>query len=180
MPASASSVAASSYSARACPISFWAIDENATSSSSVGATPVHSESRQPRISSSSARLRSSRARSLACNTQPLLDRVAVDAPVLEVELVGPVRHRMDRRARNEPQALALAPPPELLARPRVGERRVGRVDRAGVRVRLALPLLAKDFEDHAARTVSRTHFSCWRKRARKASRSCERGPCPVT
>ena len=49
-----SSTAASSYSARAWPISFCAIDENATSSSSVGAIPVHSESRQPRISSSSA------------------------------------------------------------------------------------------------------------------------------
>jgi hypothetical protein len=44
----------SSYAARACPISFCAIDENATSSSSIGAIPVHSESRQPITSSSSA------------------------------------------------------------------------------------------------------------------------------
>ena len=41
--------------ARAWPISFCAIDENATSSSSIGAMPVHSESRQPMTSSSSAR-----------------------------------------------------------------------------------------------------------------------------
>src|SRR6185437_8521434 len=184
-----SSAAASSYSARACPISFWAIDEKATSSSSVGAMPVHSESRQPTISSSSANPSSrsvldESAGALTCLLQPSLDRVAVDAAVLEVELVGPVGDLVDRRARYEPEALALAAAAELLARPGIGEGRIGRLDRPRVRERLSLPLLAEDLVDHAAsrwfRTVSRTHFSWSRKRRRNASRSCERGPWPVT
>ncbi len=49
----------SSYTARAWPISFWAMDESATSSSRNSTMPVHSESRQPRTSSSSASCRSS-------------------------------------------------------------------------------------------------------------------------
>src|ERR671928_169954 len=71
--------ATSSYSARACPISFWAIEENATSSSRNGAIPVHSESRQPRISSSSAISSRSSARpcSLTCLLQLLLERLRV-------------------------------------------------------------------------------------------------------
>src|SRR5690348_17952696 len=83
-----SSRAASSYSARACPISFCAIDEKATSSSSKGAIPVHSESRQPRISSSSAISSNERASdSFTCLLQLLLQRVAVDSVVVAVELV---------------------------------------------------------------------------------------------
>src|SRR3954467_8320841 len=176
-----SSLAASSYNARAWPISFCAIDENATSSSSVGAIPVHSESRQPRISSSSASSSRRCARSFTSDPQPFLDRVAVDAAVLEVELVRPLRHLVHRVARHEPQRLALSAAAVLLARPRVRERGVGSDDRPCVRERLPFFLLAEDLEDHqAASTVSRTHFSCSRKRARNARRSCERGPCPVT
>src|SRR3954447_25665092 len=154
--------ATSSYSARAWPISFCAIDENATSSSSVGAIPVHSESRHPRISSSSAIDSRSCARAFTCLLQPRLDRVAVDAAVLQVELVRPLRHLVDRLARDEPQRLALAAPAVLLARPGVGECGVGRDDGAGVREGLALLLLPEDLEDghrYAASTASRTHFS---------------------
>src|SRR5207302_1974114 len=141
---------------------------------------VHSESRQPRISSSSASVRSSCARSLTSDPQPFLDRVAVDAAVFEVEFVRPVGDRVDRLARHEPQRLRLAAPAVLLARPGVREGSVGRIDRPGVRKRLALLLLPEHLEDHAASTVSRTHFPCSRKRRRNASRSCERGPWPVT
>src|SRR3954449_12385724 len=123
MPASASSVAASSYSARAWPISFCAIDENATSSSRNGAIPVHSDSRQPRISSSSASSRSSATRSLTRLLQPHLDRVAVDAAVLEVELVGPVVDDVHRVARDEPERDRLAAAAVLLARGRLREPR---------------------------------------------------------
>src|SRR5204863_10203161 len=108
--ASASS-ASSSYTARACPISFCAIDENATSSSSSGAIPVHSESRQPITSSSSA---SPRRSSFTRLLQPRLDRVAVDAAVLEVELVGPVLDHVQRVARHEPERDRLAAPAVLL------------------------------------------------------------------
>src|SRR3954454_6695899 len=141
--------------------------------------PVHSESRQPTTSSSSASSSRSRARSFTCLLQPYLEGVAVDTPVLEVELVGEVVHLVHRLARNEPQRLRLAAPPELLARPRLRERGVGRVDRARVLERLPLFLLTEDLEDHAA-TASRTQRSCSRKRRRSSSRSAERGPCPVT
>src|SRR3954447_13487180 len=106
--------ATSSYTARAWPISFCAIDENATSSSSSGAIPVHSEARQPRISSSSASASSS---SFTRLLQPRLDRVAVDAAVLEVELVGPVLDDAHRVARHEPERDRLAAPAVLLPRP---------------------------------------------------------------
>src|SRR5215210_9346476 len=107
--------AASSYAARAWPISFCAIDENATSSSSVGAMPVHSESRQPTISSSSASSRRVSTRQLTRLLQPHLQRIAVDTAVLEVELVGEVAHLADRLARHEPQRLGLAAAAVLLA-----------------------------------------------------------------
>src|SRR5207248_5015623 len=138
--ASASS-AISSYTARACPISFCAIDENATSSSRSGAIPVHSESRQPIRSSSSAsprrcscllsRRTGEAGTSLLCDSveptsftrllQAGLDRVAVDAAVLEVELVRPVRHRVNRLARREPERDRLAAAAVLLPCPRLGE-----------------------------------------------------------
>src|SRR5689334_2672491 len=152
-----SSSAASSYSARACPISFCAIEENATSSSSVGAIPVHSESRQPRISSSSAISSSSGARSLTCLLQPCLDRVAVDAPILQVELVRPLRDAVDGVARHEPERLRLPTPAVLLARPRVGERGVRRLHRPRVRERLPALLLTKDLEDHLRSQDSVAH-----------------------
>src|SRR4051794_12862090 len=151
--ASASS-ASNSYTARAWPISFWAIDENATSSSSSGAIPVHSESRHPITSSSSASPSSSSFTSLL---QAGLDRVAVDAPVLEVELVRPLRHRVNCVSRHEPERDRLAAPAVLLARPCFGELRVGRLDRAGVLERLSLAILAEDLPDHAASKTSRTH-----------------------
>src|SRR5690242_21099630 len=141
------------------------MEEKATSSSSSGAIPVHSESRQPRTSSSSASPSSSCSFTRLLQTG--LDRVAVDAAVLEVELVGPVLHVVDRLARDEPERHRFSSPAVLLARPGLGEVRVGRDDRARVLERGAALLLAKDLPDrlvHAASTASRTHCSCSRKR----------------
>src|SRR6185437_8697917 len=166
--------------------------------------PVHSLSRQPRTSSSSAS--PSSACSFTSLLQSRLDRVAVDAAVLEVELVGPVLDVADRVARDEPECDRLAAAPVLLARPGLGEVRIRRDDRAGVLERGAALLLAEDLPDrgplrrrqsrhlrslpgsveptpgmaHAARTASRTHCSWSRKRRRKASRSSVFGPWPVT
>ena len=92
--------------------------------------------------------------------QPFAHAGSIDAPVFQVELVGPVLDRVDLVARDEPQRLRLAAPAVLLARPRFRKRRVGRVDRARVLERLALALLPEDLVDHAAaRTASRTHRS---------------------
>src|SRR5436309_1557373 len=99
-----------------------------------------------------------------------LDRVAVDAAILEIELVGPVADDVHRVARHEPERDRLAAPAVLLARPRLRELRVRRLDRAAVLERLPLAVLAEHFPDHAARNASRTHCSCSRKRARNASR----------
>src|SRR5215213_7148966 len=98
-----SSFAASSYQARACPISVWAMDEKATSSSRKGAMPVHSELRQPRMSSSSARLRSSCA--FTCLLELDLQRVAVHSAVVAVEDVGDVGlpNLVDGVARDDPE-----------------------------------------------------------------------------
>src|SRR5260370_11807307 len=101
--------------------------------------PVHSESRQPMISSSSARpSRSSFTRLL----QAALDRVAVDAAVLEIELVGPIADDVHRVARYEPQRNRFAAAAVLLPRPRLRELRVGPLDRAGRLQRLALSVSA--------------------------------------
>ena len=159
--ASASSVS-SSYTARACPISFCAIDENATSSSSIGAIPVHSESRQPMTSSSSARPSSS---SFTRLLQARLDRVAVDAPVLQVELVGPVaRRRAPRRAARATTRptrrggrTARAPTPPRTPRP--ARRPSPRARTAALRGRAG-----RSPRSSAASTASRTHCSCSRKR----------------
>src|SRR5262245_12025164 len=147
--------------------------------------PVHSESRQPRTSSSSAR--PSSTCSFTSLLQACLDRVAVDAAVLEVELVGPVLDVADGVAGDEPERDRLAAPAVLLAGPGLGEVRVGRDDRAGVLEGGAAPLLAEDLPHrmtrrvaHAARTASRTHCSWSRKRRRSASRSSVFGPWPVT
>src|SRR5215831_16344312 len=159
------------------------MDENATSSSSIGAMPVHSDSRQPRKSSSSAIARSCCSSAFTSLLQTCLDRVAVDAAVLEVELVGPVLDVADLVARHEPEGDRLAAAAVLLTRPRLREVGVGSDDRAGVLERLALPLAPEDLEDriaHAAKTTSRTHCSCSRKRFRSASRSSVFGPWPVT
>src|SRR3954447_23902734 len=174
--------AASSYSARACPISFCAIDENATSSSSDGAMPVHSESRQPRISSSSAYSRSRCARSVTRLLQLRLQRIAVDAVVRLLELVVEVRHLVHGVSRDDPQRNGLLPTPVLLVREHLGKRCVRRRYRAGVRERRAFLLLAEDLEDHAASasTTCRTHASCSSMRRRRSSRFWVFGPCPVT
>src|SRR4029079_8214645 len=84
-----SSFAASSYQALAWPISVWAMEEKATSSSRNGAMPVHSELRQPRMSSSSASLRSSCA--FTCLLELHLERVAVHPAVVAIEDVSHVR-----------------------------------------------------------------------------------------
>src|SRR5260221_10678060 len=97
--------------------------------------PVHSLSRQPMTSSSSARPSSS---SFTCLLQAGLDRIAVDTAVLQVELVRPVPDVVDRVTRNEPERDRLAAPPVLLARPRLRELGVGGDHRARVLECLAL------------------------------------------
>src|SRR5437763_10212570 len=144
-----SSRAASSYSARACPISFWAIDENATSSSRLGAIPVHSESRHPRTSSSSASSSRRRTRLFTCLCQLRLERVAVHAVVVPLQLVDELVHLVDGLARNDPQRHRLAPPAVLLPRVDLCEGRVRSGKRPRVLERLAFPLLSKHLEDHA-------------------------------
>src|SRR5215210_885403 len=146
-----SSSAASVYSARAWPISFWAIEENATSSSRNGAIPVHSELRQPRISSSSASSSRSCARALTCLLQPRLDRVAVDAAVLEVELVRELLDRVDRVAGDDPERDRLLTARVELPRICVGELPVRRMEGAAVDERLSLALLPEDLPDHLGR-----------------------------
>src|SRR5262249_51637306 len=123
--------------------------------------PVHSESRQPRTSSSSAR--PSSACSFTSLLQAGLDRVAVDAAVLEVELVRPLLDVADRVARDEPERHRLAAPSVLLACPGLREVRIGSDDRPGVLERCPPFLLAEYLPDrvlaHAASTASRTHCS---------------------
>src|SRR5512132_3243944 len=138
--------AASSYSARAWPPSFCAIDEKATSSSRNGAIPVHSESRQPRISSSSAISSSSSARAgtLARLLQLLLERIAVDPVVVPVQLVDEVVDAHQRLPGDYPERDRLAAPAVLLTCVRLGEALVGCLDGAGVLERLALAFLSED------------------------------------
>src|SRR5690348_2771227 len=95
--------------------------------------PVHSELRQPRISSSSAIGRSSCARSLTCLLQFLLERIAVDPVVVPLELVDELVDLVHCRARYDPERHRLAPPAELLARVRLRVLVVRRLDRACVR-----------------------------------------------
>src|SRR5262245_59927560 len=166
--------------ARAWPISFCAIDENATSSSRNGAIPVHSESRQPRISSSSAISRSSCDRSPTCLLQLLLERIPVDAVVVAVQLVDEVVDPHDRAALDHPERDRLAAPAVLLACVRLGEALVGGFDRAGVLERLAFALLPEDLVDHAASNTLRTQAEFSRAWRRRSSRSSVFGPCPVT
>src|SRR2546426_10307577 len=166
--------------ARAGPISFWAIEEKAASSSSTGAIPVHSELRQPRTSSSSAI--SSSACSFPRFSQLRLQRVAVHPVVVLAQLVDEVLEDADRLARHGPEGDGLAAAPELLVRVRVGEGLVRRVDRAGVLKRIALALLPEDLVDHAAsaRIAVRTQAVSSRVARRSSSRSAVFGPWPVT
>src|SRR5579859_6346265 len=157
------------------------MDENATSSSSTGAIPVHSELRQPRTSSSSA-IWSNSACSLTCLLQLRLQRVAVDPVVVLAELVGEVLDLVDRVARDDPERHRLAATTVLLVRVGVSEGRVGRGHRAGMLERLPLPFLPEDLPDHAAsaRIARRTQAVSSRDIRRNSSRSAVRGPCPVT
>src|SRR6266508_507934 len=142
--------AASSYHARACPISVWAIDEKATSSSRKGAIPVHSELRQPRISSSSARLSSSCAFTRLLQLD--LQRVAVDAANVQLP-----RIRLgEREVRRVKRAAVL----ERLPLPFLAK---------------DLPDHAA-----SARTALRTQAVSSRDQRRKPSRSSVFGPWPVT
>src|SRR5689334_22694097 len=102
--------------------------------------PVHSELRQPRISSSSAIGRSSCARSLTCLLQLLLQRITVDPVVIFLELVDELVDLVDGRACDDPERDRLAAPAELLARVGVRVLVVRCLDRAGVREGLALAL----------------------------------------
>src|SRR5579864_978105 len=97
------------------------------------------------ISSSSARPSRSSFTGLL---QPRLDRVAVDAPVLEIELVRPFVDDVHRVARDEPERNRLAAAAVLLSRPHLRELRVGRLNRPAVLERLPLAVLAKDLPDH--------------------------------
>src|SRR5439155_2778122 len=181
-----SSSATSSYSARAWPISFWAMDEKATSSSRKGAMPVHSELRQPRTSSSSAMGRSRSARSGAGTLTRLLqlhlERVAVHAAIARVEARREILDRLDRVARHDPHGLRLVAAPVEVARVHVGEALVGRLERAGVHEGLARALLSEDLEDQAASagTTRRTQAVSSREVRRKPRRSSVFGPWPVT
>src|SRR5215213_152567 len=160
------------------------MEEKATSSSRNGAIPVHSESRQPRISSSSAISRSASARSgtLSGFFQLRLQRVAVDAVVVPLELVCEVVDLVHGAARNDPKRLRLLPAAVELASVLLGKRLVRRLQRAGMRERLPLPLLAENFVNHAASasTIFRTHSVSSRFRRRSSRRSCVFGPWPVT
>src|SRR5512145_1083218 len=138
------------------------MDEKATSSSRNGAIPVHSEFRQPRISSSSAMDSRRSVRSLTGRTrgqleragllarlpQARLDRVAVHAAVLHLELVGELGDLVHRVPGNEPERHRLLPPAVLLARVDLRERLGGRGHGAGVLKGLTLPFLPEDLEDH--------------------------------
>src|ERR671930_1816824 len=123
------------------------MDENATSSSRKGAIPVHSELRQPRSSSSSASASSSCA--FTRLLQLHLQGIAVDAAVVAVEDIGDVRlaHGVDLLARHDPERERLVPAAVELARVRLREGAVRRLERAGVLEGLALPLLPKHFPD---------------------------------
>ena len=136
-------------------------------------------------SASAARRGLERSRLLTSFAQPRLDRVPVDAAVLHLELVGELLDLAHRLSRNEPEGDRLLPPAVLLARVDLGEALVGRRDRAGVLERLALPLLSEDLEHHLAQAASAsttrsTQATSSRESLRKASRSSEAGPCPVT
>src|SRR4029079_12395451 len=115
---------------------------SALSASGNGATRVHSESRQPRISSSSAISSNS---SLTCLLQLLLERIAVDAVVVPVQLVDELLDPHDRPALDHPERDRLAAAAELLARVRLGKVLVGGLDRGGGVGGLALVPFASSF-----------------------------------
>src|SRR5215203_15429 len=125
------------------------MEEKATSSSRKGAMPVHSEFRQPRISSSSAIGRSSCSRSFTRLLQLFFERIAVDPVVVPLQLVDELVDLVHGRARDDPERDRLASPAELLAGVPLPVLVVRRLDRARVREGLPLPLLPEDLVDHA-------------------------------
>src|SRR4051794_24208899 len=146
--------------------------------------PVHSESRQPRISSSSA-ISSRRccSCSFTCLLQLLFERIAVDAVVVAVELVDELVDLDHGLPWDDPEGRRLPASAVLLARVHVREVVVRRLDRAGVLQSLPLAFLTKDFVDHYAAWASRTlrtHAEFSRALRRRSSRSCDFGPWPVT
>src|SRR3954447_12221413 len=95
--------------------------------------PVHSESRQPRISSSSAiSSRSCCSCSFTCLLELLLQRIAVHPVVIAVELDEDLVYLDHRIPWEAPERGRLAAPAVLLARVDVGEVVVRSFDRAGV------------------------------------------------
>ena len=72
--------------------------------------------------------------------------------VVALELVDELVDLLDLAARNHPQRDRLAATTVLLPCVHLGKRRVGRRQRAGVRKRLAFPLLPEDLEDRQSRT----------------------------
>src|SRR5712691_5256312 len=100
------------------------------------------------MSSSSAI--SSSACAFTCLLQLGFQRIAVDAVVRLVQLVGKVMELMDRVPRHDPQRFRLLTAGVLLVRVRLRKGHVRRVDRPGVRERNAFLLLAEDLVDQAA------------------------------
>src|SRR6266536_1068715 len=77
-----------------------------------------------------------------------LERIAVHAVVVAVELVDELVDRMHGFTRHEPEGLRLAATSVEIGRIDLRERQVRGLDGARVLKRLALPLLAKDLVDH--------------------------------
>ena len=85
-----------------------------------------------------------RSGALSSLVQARLDRVAVDAAVLHLELIGELGDLAHGLARDEPEGDRLLSPRVLLARVDLRELLVRCVDRARVLEGLSLPLLPKD------------------------------------
>src|SRR5215207_215194 len=79
-----------------------------------------------------------------------LQRVAVHAAVIAIEHVSHVRveNLLDGLTRDDPERERLVATSVQLARVRLGESEVRRLERASVLERRTLPLLPKNFPDH--------------------------------
>src|SRR5206468_1110744 len=99
-------------------------------------------------------------------------------------LVDELVHLDDRIPRYDPERDGLAAAAVLFPRVHLGELSIRRRDRARVRERLPLPLLAEHLPDrnHAASasSTSRTQAELSRAVRRRSSRSSVFGPWPVT
>src|SRR5437870_1655319 len=153
-----------SSSMRACAISSWAIDDRAKSSSMYGTHPVHSPSRCPRMSSSSASAKSSEARgSLTRDRLPQLLHLFrhtlelgadTDVAVLfAVTAIGDAAHRLgvgDRVkifALHDPALGAFAVPEVSLAREYERHLEVLCLDGAGMHERIIVRPAREHLED---------------------------------